>query len=180
MHAENCTTAQISVYDLIEHQAFILPYIQPCIHSFMDLSPSSCRMPCADSTSSAPQWSRVLHHHPPMRLRETGFSWIAVTDTAPRSPWVPSYGLLLHCGCAWMIESECSHPCRDWSSMTINGVDATHAVGDWYVQATVCVTQVMSRLLCHYRYFNYTSAHKFVDCEFSTTEPYVCNPTCHQ
>eukprot|EP00042_Codosiga_hollandica_P051105 m.622650 g.622650 ORF g.622650 m.622650 type:complete len:405 (-) comp58219_c1_seq10:195-1409(-) len=49
---------------------------------------------------------------------------------------------------------------RDWSDMTIDGVDATHAVGDWF--------------------FGYSSTHKFVDCEFSTTYPFVCNPTCHQ
>lgn len=50
----------------------------------------------------------------------------------------------------------------DWSSMVIDGVDATQAVGDWY--------------------FGRASAqnHRYIDCAWTSTSPVACNPSCGQ
>ena len=46
--------------------------------------------------------------------------------------------------------------------MSINGVDATHAVGQWYFNDSP------------------TAPSNHVDCQLHSTSPYACNPTCHQ
>jgi len=49
---------------------------------------------------------------------------------------------------------------NDWSSMTIAGVDATTAVGNWY--------------------FGRTQNNKYIDCELNLESPVACNPSCGQ
>eukprot|EP00042_Codosiga_hollandica_P046335 m.486553 g.486553 ORF g.486553 m.486553 type:complete len:405 (+) comp57215_c0_seq16:64-1278(+) len=57
------------------------------------------------------------------------------------------------------IGSEYEGMLEDWSPMLINGVDATHAIGNWYFNRT-------------------TTGNDYVDCEWTLTAPFACNPTC--
>lgn len=48
----------------------------------------------------------------------------------------------------------------DWSFMTIDGIDSTEAVGNWY--------------------FNRSTRNGYIDCELNVHSPVACNPTCGQ